>query len=152
MTPACLCTWLLDCSLLLNHMHSCKCQAAITACCRGEGSVVWFAELNLIFSYKDGSGARREAAFVRWYVQSTRPARANQLRLTCLRHEKERVPGLGRKPHKHPRTNVISVHEIIGPCCIQPDPVDPDIFWYNHWVGSTPCEEDEPVDTPMNHA
>ena len=42
-----------------------------TEFCRAESNQVWFAQLQLIFSYKDSSGAQTEAAFVRWYVHNT---------------------------------------------------------------------------------
>ncbi len=36
-----------------------------------------------------------------------------------------------------PRTDVIKLNQIIGPCYIQQDPVNADFVYYNHWIGNT---------------
>jgi len=31
----------------------------------------------------------------------------------------------------------VSLNSIIGPCFIQPDPLDAKVFYYNDWIGNT---------------
>ena len=107
---------------------------------------MWYAQLQLLFSYKDPSGAVTEAAFVSWYTHTrNRPAHAKELRLHWLKKEEEKVPGLGL----FPRANVISLQQILGPCCILPvpAPIHKHMHWYNHWLDSRANTADEPAKT-----
>lgn len=102
---------------------------ACTAC-RAENET-WYAQLQLLFCLK---GKRApEFAFVRWFTASSRPAHARNLKLQALKWETCRVGGIRGVV---PKTDIISLDSIIGPCYIQPDPVNENIFWYNHWIGN----------------
>lgn len=35
-----------------------------------------------------------------------------------------------------PKTDIITLDSVIGPCFIQADPIHANLFWYNHWVGN----------------
>ena len=35
-----------------------------------------------------------------------------------------------------PRTDVIELDQITGPCVIQQDPVDRSVYYFNHWIGN----------------
>lgn len=111
-------------------------------CClyRGDADGTDFAQLLMLFSFKNKHGLEVEAAFVKWYTPDRkRLKRAANLRLARLKIEQQSIHGLGICP----RTDIIPLTSIIGPCFLQPDPVKPtgrdktERFFYNHWVGNT---------------
>lgn len=73
-------------------------------------------------------------AFVRWFESAERPAHDVNIRLIPFQFTKTRLPGIqGKVLHKC----VVSLVCIIGPCFMQPDPINSHIFHSNHWVGNT---------------
>ena len=107
-------------------------EHATHACpaCRAEDET-WFAELQLLFCLKGRCAS--EYAFVRWLTAVPRPAHARSLKLQALKWETCRVGGVRGFV---PKTDIVSLDSIIGPCYIQPDPVNQNIHCYNHWVGN----------------
>ncbi|DBA78691.1 TPA: hypothetical protein ACH3X1_008605 [Trebouxia sp. C0004] len=93
---------------------------------KGTGTEVWLAQLQLLFCVSSKKGAP-ELAFVRWLTSATRPARAASLKLQPLKWEATRIPGIRSNV---PKTNIIRLDSIIGPCFIQPDPIDSNLYWY----------------------
>ena len=102
--------------------------------CRALGGKTWFGQLLLLFSYEAANGVEEEASFIRWF-QAFResPDHAKGFKLQPLKWEVHTVAGMKEGPRK----DVIGLDQIIGPCFIQQDPVNPSVYWYNHWVGNT---------------
>ncbi|DBA98899.1 TPA: hypothetical protein ACH3X1_014648 [Trebouxia sp. C0004] len=96
------------------------------------GTEVWLAQLQLLFCVSSKKGAP-EFAFIRWLTAAAKPARAANLKLKPYKWEVTRIPGIRSNV---PKTDIVRIESIIGPCFIQPDPLDPNLFWYNHWVGN----------------
>ena len=108
--------------------------------CRMGDDNTAFAQMQLLFSYRNRHGKEMDAAFVRWYTQDkARVKKTAGLRLARLKWEFITVRGMGLCP----RTDAISLGSIIGPCFLQPDPTNSTAndkdkrFYYNHWVGNT---------------
>ena len=102
--------------------------------CRGSGEQTWYAQLLLLFAYTDTNGCDHDAAFVRWFKAfGRRPKHATSCKLKLLKWEVHKPRGM----QPGPRTDVIKLHQIIGPCYIQQDPVNADLYYYNHWIGNT---------------
>lgn len=96
-------------------------------------------QLLMLFLYKNKYGLKVEGAFVKCYTPDRkRLKRAANLRLARLKSEQQSIHGLGICP----RTDIIPLTSIIGPCFLQPDlaPTGRDKterFYYNHWVGNS---------------
>ncbi|DBA87780.1 TPA: hypothetical protein ACH3X1_004779 [Trebouxia sp. C0004] len=99
---------------------------------KSTGTEVWLAQLQLLFCVSSKKGAP-EFAFIRWLTAAAKPARAANLKLKPYKWEVTRIPGIRSNV---PKTDIVRIESIIGPCFIQPDPLDPNLFWYNHWVGN----------------
>ncbi|KAL0018413.1 hypothetical protein WJX79_005315 [Trebouxia sp. C0005] len=98
-----------------------------------EGGKTWFAQLLLLFSYQDTQNQMIDAAFVRWFTVCQRAAHAKSIKLQPLKWEMQKVRG---RP-AGPRTDIIQLDAIVGPCYVQQDPRQPNMYYYNHWVGNT---------------
>lgn len=102
--------------------------------CSAPGGKTWYAQLLLLFSYQEAAHLQeKEAAFVRWFTVCQRPPHATGFKLQPLKWEMQKVRGRPAAP----RTDVIQLDQIIGPCYVQQDPKDPSVYYYNHWVGNT---------------
>lgn len=103
--------------------------------CRGEtANEVWFAQLLLLFSYKTRQGHEPEVAFVCWLTPARKPAHAKGIQLTALKYAMVKLKGIRAQVFQ---TDIVPLDSIIGPCFIQPDPLDAKVFYYNHWIGNT---------------
>ena len=123
-----------QCSSLWSEQISTSLALLNSGCdCRGDSNKVWFAKLLVLFTYVASSGIEIEAAFVRWLVVY-RPAvkdrqHAKHLTLVKLKWEEEK----GRNSC----ADIVSLSSILGPCYVQLDPIKPDTYYFNRWVGST---------------
>ncbi|DBA87887.1 TPA: hypothetical protein ACH3X1_004878 [Trebouxia sp. C0004] len=95
---------------------------------------VWYAELLLLFSFKTRGPIEPEVALVRWFAPVPRPAHARSIRLQPFQQAKVKLTGIQQKVF---HVDVVTLASILGPCFMQPDPINSNIFYYNHWVGNT---------------
>ena len=108
---------------------------SLAVLCRGDtAEEVWFAQLLLLFSYKTRQGHEPELAFVRWFTPARKPAHAKGIQLTALKYAMVKLKGIRAQVFQ---TDIVSLNSIIGPCFMQPDPLDARVFYYNHWIGNT---------------
>ncbi|DBA80491.1 TPA: hypothetical protein ACH3X1_007763 [Trebouxia sp. C0004] len=95
---------------------------------------VWYAELLLIFSFQTKGPIEPEVALVRWFEPVPRPAHARSIRLQPFQQAKVKLTGIQQKVF---HVDVVILASILAPCFMQPDPINSNIFYYNHWVGNT---------------
>jgi len=98
--------------------------------CRGENGETWFAELKLLFRYRDKYGTEQPCAFVRWLAE-TRVLSSVQkaVRMTRLKYE---TVGHGRGVS--PRYDIIQIDRVMKAVCLQPDPTAEGYFFHNRFV------------------
>lgn len=101
--------------------------------CSGDGGATWYAQLLLLFSYEDLDGCEVEAAFVKWFTVARCPSHNKGFKLQPLKWEMHKPRGMAIGP----RTDIIELNQIVGPCYVQQDPVNSAVYYYNHWVGNT---------------
>jgi len=94
---------------------------------------VWYAELLLLFSFKTRGPVEPEVALVQWFEPVPRPAHAGSIRLP-FQHAKVKLTGIH---HKVFHVDVVTLTSILGSCFMQPDPINSNILYHNHWVGNT---------------
>lgn len=143
MTPTELSVCCNACSLILhsdNEQYS-VCDGLLfnidMSCVTNRGASpgeVWYAELLLLFSYKTRGPVEPEVAFVRWFQEAERPAHALNIRLKPFKFAKTSFPGIQANVF---HTDIVSLESIIGPCYMQPDPINSHIYYNNYWVGNT---------------
>ena len=95
----------------------------------------WYAQLLLLFSCNTKQGHGVEFAFVRWLTDplENSPRRAENMKLTELQWAMTSVEGIRAQVF---HTDVVRLSSILGPCYIQPDPVDKRVLYCNHWIGN----------------
>ncbi|DBB03141.1 TPA: hypothetical protein ACH3X1_013371 [Trebouxia sp. C0004] len=102
-----------------SHFHCVK--------IKGPGKDTWYAQLLLLFSYADADGLDHDVAFVRWFKAFTRrPKHAIGCKLQPMRWEVCKPRGWSKEG---PRTDIISLDQIVGPCYIQQDSADKSVYW-----------------------
>ena len=71
---------------------------------------------------------------MRWFEPVRRPAHAKDVRLQLFQYAKVKLTGI---QHKVFHVDVVTLASILGPCFMQPDPINSKIFYFNHWIGHT---------------
>ena len=95
----------------------------------------WFAQLRLVFSLTDNLGRQHSCALVRWLERV--PDRRLSVDFPFVRLKWEvSVRGVQqpRSGSVNGRYDVIAVNRIVRPVFLQSHPLQPGVFFYNHFV------------------
>ena len=102
------------------------------ACRAGAGREEhWFAQLRLVLSFKDATGAQHRLAFLRW-LSRTGDAQLRMLRLTWAKQGPAGGP-------QRAWYDCQDIDRIERPVFLQPDQEHQGYFYYNHFMGCAAC-------------
>ena len=103
---------------------------SIVAAYRSPDESIWVGQLKLVFSFKDSCGRETEAAFLRWFQQTSVPQYAQHLGLNYFKWSGVRLPG---SPSLQPDYDIVHLESIEGPIMLQKDPRASERWFHNHF-------------------